>query len=349
MQEFLKFIESTPSLIITDVNRYYLTGFRSSLGYLFCVKGKLILYVDGRYIEAAQKGVKKGVEVRLFKRLTATFLELFDEFDVRSYALEEEISVRELNSIKKASKGSFADPKLSGLLSEMRAIKTEKEVSLISRAQLCAEKAFFKVLDYIKPGVTERQVQLFLEYEMQLCGAEGMSFETIVVSGVNSSLPHGVPSDKPIENGDFVTMDFGALFGGYCSDMTRTVAVGYATDEMCNVYETVLQAQESAISKVKARVDASKIDDAARTVIEKAGYGQYFNHSTGHGVGIEIHEAPNLSPTSRQVLREGNVITCEPGIYIPKNFGVRIEDMLYVTENGSKNLTKTQKNLIIIK
>lgn len=349
MQEFLTFVETTPSLIITDVNRYYLTGFRSSLGYLFCLKGKLILYVDGRYIEAAEKGVKKGVEVRLFKKLATAFLDMSHEFGINSFSLEEDISVRELNSIKKISKDSFADPKLSGILNEMRAIKTEKEIALISSAQTCAEKAFLKVLDYIKPGVTERQVQLFLEYEMQLCGAEGMSFETIVVSGVNSSLPHGVPSEKQIENGDFVTMDFGAIYGGYCSDMTRTVAVGYATDEMCNVYETVLKAQESAIAKVKARVDASKIDDAARTVIENAGYGKYFNHSTGHGVGIEIHEAPNLSPTSRQVLREGNVITCEPGIYIPKKFGVRIEDMLFVTENGSKNLTKTQKNLIIIK
>ena len=349
MQEFLDFTETTPSLIITDVNRYYLTGFRSSLGYLFCLKGKLILYVDGRYIEAAEKGVNKGVEVRLFKKLTTAFLDMSDEFHVNSFALEEEISVRELNSIRKFSKGSYADPKLSNLLCDMRAVKTEREVELIAKAQSTAEKAFEAVLNYIKPGVTERQVQLFLEYQMQLGGAEGMSFETIVVSGVNSSLPHGVPSDKPIQNGDFVTMDFGALYGGYCSDMTRTVAVGYATDEMQKVYEAVLLAQETAIAKVKARVDASKIDDAARTVIENAGYGKYFNHSTGHGVGIEIHEAPNLSPSSRQVLREGNIITCEPGIYIPQKFGVRIEDMLLVTEKGSKNLTKTQKNLIIIK
>lgn len=349
MQEFFKFTETTPSLVITDVNRYYLTGFRSSLGYLFCFKGKLILYVDGRYIEAAEKGVNKGVEVRLFKKLATAFIDMSDEFQVNSFALEEDISVRELNSIQKISKGSYADPKLSNLLCDMRAIKTEKEVELICKAQATAEKAFEAVLNYIKPGITERQVQLFLEYQMQLVGAEGMSFETIVVSGVNSSLPHGVPTNKPIENGDFVTMDFGAVYGGYCSDMTRTVAVGYATDEMQKVYETVLQAGESAIAKVKARVDASKVDDAARTVIENAGYGKYFNHSTGHGVGIEIHEAPNLSPSSRQVLREGNIITCEPGIYIPQKFGVRIEDMLLVTEKGSKNLTKTQKNLIIIK
>lgn len=349
MKEFLNFVETAPSLIITGVNRYYLTGFRSSLGYLFCLDNRLILYVDGRYIEAAEKGVNEGVEVRLLTKLSSAFSDISNEFNINAFALEEEITVRELKSIQKHSASSFASSKLSSLLSDMRSVKTEKEVELITKAQATAENAFLKVLDYIKEGITERQVQLFLEYEMQLSGAEGMSFETIVVSGVNSSLPHGVPSDKPIHAGDFVTMDFGAIYGGYCSDMTRTVAVGYATDEMQKVYETVLLAQKAAIAKVKPRVDASKVDDAARTVIENAGYGKYFNHSTGHGVGIEIHEAPNLSPISRQVLREGNIITCEPGIYIPGKFGVRIEDMLCVTENGSKNLTNAQKNLIIVK
>ncbi len=349
MQPFLDYIKDNPSLVITDVNRYYLTGFRSSLGYLFCVRDRLILYVDGRYIEAAQKGVKQGVEVRLFVKLTSAINDILTEFNINSLSLEEEIAVRDLTNLQKYFKNANASSKLSGILSDMRSVKTESELQFIKEAQATAEKAFLKVLDFIKPGVTERQVQLFLEYEMQSAGAQGMSFESIVVSGINSSLPHGVPTNKPTKMGDFVTMDFGAVYNGYCSDMTRTVAVGYVTDEMQKVYDTVLLAQETAISTVKANIDASKVDFAARTVIEKAGFGECFNHSTGHGVGIEIHEAPNLSPQSRQVLRVGNVITCEPGIYIPQKFGVRIEDMLFVTENGSVNLTKTQKNLIILK
>ncbi len=349
MQAFFDYIKDNPCLIITGQNRFYLSGFRSSLGYLFCANGRLILYVDGRYIEAAQKGVRNGVEVRLFKKLSDTLDELKAEFKLKSLYLEEDVSVRTFNQIKGLLPFADTSSKLSGVLSEMRSIKTDYEKQQIITAQRLAEKAFDKVLDFIKVGVTERQVQLFLEYEMQSAGAEGMSFETIVVSGKNSSLPHGVPTCKPIENGDFVTMDFGAVFGGYCSDMTRTVVVGYADDTMCEVYETVLKAQNAAINVARADISASKVDIAARNVIEKAGYGNYFNHSTGHGVGIDVHEAPNLSFNSSETLKAGNIITCEPGIYIPEMYGVRIEDMLYIKENGAENLTNSQKNLIIIK
>ena len=349
MQAFLDYIKDYPALIITGQNRFYLSGFRSSLGYLFCTDGRLILYVDGRYIEAARKGVKSGVEVRLLTKLSDAIDELKAEFKFKELYLEEDISVRTFNGIKSYFPSATTSSKLSRILSEMRSIKTDYEKQQIVTAQRLAEKAFDKVLEFIKVGITERQVGLFLEYEMQSAGAEGMSFETIVVSGKNSSLPHGVPTNKPIENGDFVTMDFGAIFGGYCSDMTRTVAVGYADDTMCEVYNTVLKAQNAAINVACAGTHTSKVDIAARDVIEKAGYGNYFNHSTGHGVGIDIHEAPNLSFNSSEILNAGNVITCEPGIYIPEMYGVRIEDMLYITENGAENLTNSQKNLIIVK
>ena len=179
-------------------------------------------------------------------------------------------------------------------------------------------------------------------------GGEGLSFETIAVSGKNSSMPHGVPCDKIIENGDFITMDFGTIINGYHSDMTRTVAVGFATDEMKNVYDTVLKAQQNCLDNIKAGVSCKNGDMFARSVINDSGYGKYFTHSTGHGVGVEIHEFPNLSPASDSILQIGNIVTVEPGIYIPEKFGVRIEDMALITENGCRNLTNSPKNLIIL-
>ena len=184
---------------------------------------------------------------------------------------------------------------------------------------------------------------------MKLYGAEKIAFETIAISGKNTSMPHGVPTDKKVESGDFVTMDFGAVINGYCSDMTRTVAVGFATDEMKQVYETVLQAQKAAESAAKAGVFCRDVDAAARDIISSAGYGEYFCHSTGHGVGLEIHEMPALSPKAGELkLRAGQVVTDEPGIYLPEKFGVRIEDMLQIQKNGCKNLTKAEKHLIIL-
>ncbi|MBQ1183110.1 MAG: aminopeptidase P family protein, partial [Clostridia bacterium] len=197
-------------------------------------------------------------------------------------------------------------------------------------------------------GVTEREVAAFLEYKMKSYGSEMPSFDTIVVSGVKSAMPHGVPDGKQIEAGDFITFDFGAVVNGYHSDMTRTVAVGLATDKMQIVYDTVLKAQMAAEKMVKSGIKCSAVDKAAREVISNAGYGKYFTHSTGHGIGLEIHEAPTVSQLSESVLEAGNVISNEPGIYIDGEFGVRIEDMLFVTDNGSKNLTNCKKSLIIL-
>ncbi len=179
-------------------------------------------------------------------------------------------------------------------------------------------------------------------------GADGLSFETIAISGKNTSKPHGVPSDKKIEKGVFVTMDFGAVVEGYHSDMTRTVAVGFVSEEQRTVYNTVLEAQAKAQLAARSGELCKNVDRAAREVIEDAGYGEYFNHSTGHGVGVEIHEFPNLSPVCEKTLKAGNVVTDEPGIYIPEKFGVRIEDMLLITESGCENLTRAPKELIIL-
>ncbi|MGN0468928.1 MAG: M24 family metallopeptidase, partial [Acutalibacteraceae bacterium] len=211
-----------------------------------------------------------------------------------------------------------------------------------------AEKAFDHILGFIKPGITEREISLELDYTMLRSGADALSFETIAVSGANGSMPHGVPGEKKIEKGDFITMDFGAVVEGYHSDMTRTVAVSSVSDKQAEIYAIVLKAQEAGLAAIKNGVSCKEVDEQARNVIKSYGYGEYFGHGFGHGVGIEIHEYPNESPKSKAVLKSGNVVTAEPGIYLPGQFGVRIEDMVLVTDDGYYNFTKCKKELIIL-
>ena len=241
-----------------------------------------------------------------------------------------------------------ASKKLEKEIDSIRRAKSEEEKECILTAQKIAENAFEHILTFIKPGVTEKQIALELDFYMLSHGAEAVSFETIAVTGAKSSMPHGVPDETVVKNGDFITMDFGAVYKGYHSDMTRTVAVGEVTEEQKTVYETVLKAQKNALSVLKKGLPCSEADKAARDIIDKAGYGDYFGHSTGHGVGVEIHENPTLAPKSTDILEIGDVVTVEPGIYLPGKFGVRIEDMALITEKGYENLTSTPKELIIL-
>lgn len=350
MSKKLRFVtENTAVLIITPVNRRYLTGFNSSLGYLLLTSKENFLFMDGRYIEAAEKNASNA-KVLPLGNLIEQLNKIFEEQGIRKLLIEVENSISTFTYLKKGLKVKVeASGSVSARLKTLRSVKSRDEVKCISEAQRITEKAFLEVLNFIKVGVTEREVAAFLEYKMKSFGSEKEAFETIVVSGKNSSMPHGVPTDKQVEAGDFITMDFGAVYGGYVSDMTRTVAVGYATDEMQKVYNTVLEAQEAVIKTVKAGVTCDEADKAARNVITAAGYGQYFTHSTGHGVGLEVHEFPSLySGATTQKLRAGQVVTDEPGIYLPGKFGVRIEDMLLIGKNGCKNLTKAEKTLIIL-
>lgn len=350
MQNTLRYItEKTAVLIITHENRRYLTGFPSSLGYLLMTKNGNKLFVDGRYFEAAEN-TAVNCEVVLMDKLIEQLNTEFADQGIEKLLIETENSVSVYESLKrKLNVKVTPSTPLTGKLQTLRSIKKRDEISSIIAAQRIAEKAFDDVLDFIKTGKTEREIAAFLEYRMKLYGAEKIAFETIAVSGKNSSMPHGVPTDKKIENGDFITLDFGAVINGYCSDMTRTVAVGFASDEMKRVYDTVLAAQQKVIETVSAGVVCSDADRAARSVIEEAGYGDFFTHSTGHGVGLEIHETPTLSKNAVDIkLRAGQIVTDEPGIYIPNKFGVRIEDMLLVQKNGCKNLTKAPKHLIIL-
>lgn len=340
--------ENQSALIFTPVSRLYLSGFESSLGYLFITKDKTVLFVDGRYIEAAKRNVNSDIEVRLFTKLSEQAKEFLGD-EIKSLLVETSNTVADVKGFEKLfERKIIPSDELENTLHSLRLVKKDYEVECVIKAQRMAEKAFEDTLEFIRPGVTEIEIAAELEYRMKLAGSEKISFETIAVSGEKSSMPHGVPDNKIIKSGDFITMDFGATYKGYHSDMTRTVAVGFATDEMEKVYNTVLEANIAAIETVCEGVKASEVDLAARSIIKSAGYGEYFTHSTGHGVGLEIHEAPTVSFKNEKNLASGQIITIEPGIYLEGKFGVRIEDMVVVTKNGCNNLTKANKSLIII-
>ena len=237
---------------------------------------------------------------------------------------------------------------LDKLISNMRIIKSSDEIAKIEKAQQITEEAFLELLNIVKPGVTEAELALELEFLMRKKGAEGVSFDLITITGKKTSMPHGVPGNEAVQRGDFVTFDIGAIYDGYHSDMTRTIAVGEVSDFQREIYNIVLEAQLTAISKVKAGVKASDVDKAARDVIKSKGYGDYFKHSTGHGVGLDIHEQPFVSPKSEAILSPGMIITVEPGIYLPDRFGVRIEDMGAVTKDGYRNFATLSKELIVV-
>jgi len=276
---------------------------------------------------------------------------LIDSLDINEIMLESErTTVSRYNKIKELLPDITvsAAGDLDNYIDEIRITKNKKEFSKIIKAQRIAERAFDHILSFISTEKTEKEIALELDYFMLKNGADALSFETISVSGKNSSMPHGVPSDKKIENGDFITMDFGAIFDFYHSDMTRTVAVGEVSTKQIEVYETVLTAQLEAIAKIKAGAVCRDVDKVARDIITSKGYSECFGHGLGHGVGVEIHESPSLNPTSSYVLKTGNIVTVEPGIYIPGEFGVRIEDMGAVTENGFENFTLSEKKLIVL-
>lgn len=336
-------------IITSPENRRYFTEFDSSDGYLIVTASESVFLTDSRYIEAARNQVKGCTEIEMLVSLSEQLPEYTKKLGIKKlYTEAEKLTVYDYGKISSVSGCETLAEKTDEAISILRRIKSNKEKDLILAAQSIAEKAFDHILGFISTEKTEKEIALELDFFMLRNGAQAVSFETIAVSGANSSMPHGVPSDKKIQNGDFITMDFGAVYGGYHSDMTRTVAVGSVSDKQAEVYETVLKAQLASLDTLKAGVSGVDADKAARDIISQAGYGECFGHGTGHGVGIEIHEAPRLSPKSKAILECGDVVTVEPGIYLPGEFGVRIEDMAFITENGFENLTKTQKSLIIL-
>jgi Xaa-Pro aminopeptidase len=335
-------------LITSDINRRYFTGMKSSAGTVLAFRNKAYLLIDFRYIEKARETVKTA-EVIETKELYKEISTLLRQEGVKNLAIEAmDVTVSRLNVMKKHLKcvDIIETDVLSNSINKLRMIKDEEEMEYIRKAQEMAESAFDDILGFIKEGVTEREIALELDRLMLEKGAEGISFDTIALAGENTSMPHGVPSDKKVKKGEFVLMDFGAVYNGYHSDMTRTVCVGTLDEEMEKIYNIVLTAQEKAIAAAKAGISGKELDGIARRHICDAGYGEYFGHSLGHGVGLEIHEQPNAAPSYEKNLEKGTVITIEPGIYIAGKFGVRIEDFVILTENGCINLTKSAKNII---
>ena len=335
-------------LITSDINRRYFAGMKSSAGTVLAFRNKAYLLIDFRYIEKARETVKTA-EVIETKELYKEISALLRQEGVKNLAIEAmDVTVSRLNVMKKHLKcvDIIETDVLSNSINKLRMIKDEEEMEYIRKAQEIAESAFDDILGFIKEGVTEREIALELDRLMLEKGAEGISFDTIALAGENTSMPHGVPSDKKVKKGEFVLMDFGAVYNGYHSDMTRTVCVGTPDEEMEKIYNIVLTAQEKAIAAAKAGISGKELDGIARRHICDAGYGEYFGHSLGHGVGLEIHEQPNAAPSYEKNLEKGTVVTIEPGIYIAGKFGVRIEDFVILTENGCINLTKSAKNII---
>ena len=349
LQNFLK--NNFEAIIISSPeNRRYFTGFPSSDGYLVVTKNDAVFFTDSRYIEAAQKSVK-NCRAQKLTRVSNEIKDYIREKNIiKIYTERNRVTVSDYDFFKTVFSPCkvTASKKLEKETDNIRRAKSDEEKECILTAQKIAENAFEHILTFIKPGVTEKQIALELDFYMLSHGAEAVSFETIAVTGAKSSMPHGVPDETVVKNGDFITMDFGAVCKGYHSDMTRTVAVGEVTEEQKTVYETVLKAQKNALSVLKKGLPCSEADKAARDIIDNAGYGDYFGHSTGHGVGVEIHENPTLAPKSTDILEIGDVVTVEPGIYLPGKFGIRIEDMALITENGYENLTSSPKELIIL-
>ena len=336
-------------LLTSRYSRYYGAEHDIAEGVALVTKAGCCYYTDCRYIEDAENGIK-GMRVRMVDREN-TYTKLLNEditaFGVTTLGYEEAyLTVAELNEFQHGLHAQLVP--MHKKISSFRAVKEEWELELMKKAQAIADQAFTQILTRIKAGMTEKELQAELIYCLYKNGGEGLSFDPIVVSGPNTSLPHGVATDRVIREGDFITMDFGVLYKGYCSDMTRTVALSYATEEMKKVYDTVLQAQLAGIAATKAGVTGKMVDAAARQVIEEAGYGKYFGHGYGHSLGLEVHEDPNCNPGGTTVMEENMVCSAEPGIYLPGKFGVRIEDVVVFKADGCENITASPKNLIIV-
>lgn len=360
-------------VIITDgYNMHALAGYKGHTGCIVYFRDKQYILTDSRYTEQAtieapwlvcidigREGYSKSI-ARLMEPYIEQYKkqsdEAIDQANKTPFMIgfeNEHISYSQfmayLNAFRDAFGNIFKFFELKGRVNALRIVKTEEELTCLARAEAIGDMAFSHILDYIKPGKTELEVALELEYFMRSNGATGLSFDTIVASGTNSSLPHAVPTERVLQDGDFVTMDFGCIYKGYCSDMTRTIFVGNAPSAKQKlIYDTVLKAQLAALAEIKPGKKCSDIDAIARDIIKAAGYGDYFGHGLGHGVGLYIHEEPRFSPKCDDLLEPGTVITVEPGIYLPGEFGVRIEDMVQITEDGYRNLASSPKELICI-
>lgn len=338
-------------ILITDpCNLRYYTGFRGGEGMAALTQKSTVLITDSRYTEEAQQESTFDVAEYSQSRPAAAILnELIQRDHVTSIGIEDEHLVyADYHRLHQQLSGVRLWIALGNALQVPRQIKTEEELSLLRQAEQIGDEAFQDVLKILKPGMTELEVAAELEYSMKKHGAEGLSFDTIAASGVHSSMPHAIPSRKKLEKGDFLTMDFGCRYQGYCSDMTRTVCIGRASEEQKKVYQIVLDAHLRVLEQAKPGMVCRNVDAIARNVITQQGYGEFFGHGLGHSVGLYIHESPFFNVRDTTVLKKDMIETDEPGIYLPGRFGVRIEDMIHITEDGCESFASSPKDLIEI-
>ena len=339
-------------LLCSEANRFYASAFHTMAdedARVIITKAASYFITDSRYTEAANAEIQDA-EI-IIRENASGYMDLLkkiiDEDNVKVLGFEDEaMTVKDYNSYTEKLGCEFVP--VSDLLTELRQSKDDDEIANMIKAQRISEMALEKLLKEIRAGMTEKEIAARLQYLMLEGGAERMSFEPIVASGPNSSMPHAVPTDRKVQNGDFLTIDFGCVYGGYCSDMTRTVAIGNATEEMKKVYSVVLEAQLKGISIAKEGIAGKDVHQAAQDVISAAGYGEYFGHGFGHSLGIEIHENPNFNLKAEKPIPHNAVLSAEPGIYLPGKFGVRIEDVIVLKEDGCEDITMFPKELIIL-
>ena len=339
------------ALLLTDEkNQRYACGFPFTDGYVLVGREKAWLLTDSRYTEAASKTVEPEVSILQFDNAhpkEPMLKQLLEDEKLTAVAAEDrKLSHAAYLKLEKLLERTLMPA--GELMNTLRAAKDEEELRFMRQAQAISEKALEETLPVIRAGMSEKEVAAELVYRMLRNGSEGNSFDPIVVTGANSSLPHGVPGETILREGDFLTMDFGSLKGGYCSDMTRTIAIGSATEEMRNIYSIVLEAQLAGIRAAKSGIPGMEIDAAARKVIQDAGFGAYFGHGFGHSLGLDIHEQPVLNPREKRLMPENAVVSAEPGIYLPGRFGVRIEDVMVLHPDGSEVITRAPKDRLII-
>ena len=339
-------------VVISEKNRLYFTGFASTFGYLVLLPdNKNVFITDPRYYEMAQSLENDGVTVVQISSGSSAIdvlEQVFAQYRVLHVGYEEtELTVAEFSSLKR-DLDEFDLLPVGADINCVRSFKDEQEINYIKKAQSITDAAFAQVLTVIKAGMTEKELAVELEYLMAKNGAEGLAFDTIIASGVNTSKPHAHPTDKVIEVGDAITMDFGARYHGYCSDMTRTIFLGEPSDEMRKIYNIVLLAQKMGINNAYCGIGGKELDSLCREIIKSNGYEDFFTHGTGHSLGIDIHETPTANMRSNDILQAKQFITVEPGIYLPGVGGVRIEDLLLIEEDGVIDLTTSDKNIIII-
>ncbi|MGG1679857.1 M24 family metallopeptidase [Neobacillus sp. NRS-1170] len=334
-------------LITSSYNRRYISNFTGSAGVVLISANKALFITDFRYIEQASKQCDGFEIIKFSGSIPEEVAQQAKNLGIQKLGIEEDYLT--YSSFKVYDKEVEAElVPVSGVVEKLRLIKADAEIKILKEAADIADAAFKHILDFIRPGKTELEVSNELEFFMRKAGATSSSFDTIVASGHRSALPHGVASDKVIEKGDMVTLDYGAYYKGYVSDITRTVAVGEPDAKLKEIYNIVLESQLRGMDGIKPGITGKQADALTRDYITEKGYGEYFGHSTGHGIGLEVHEGPGLSSKSDLVLEPGMVVTCEPGIYIPGLGGVRIEDDTLITKDHNEALTHSTKDLIIL-